>query len=123
MKGFFDDVLTAIPRGCETCPLDGKKIIRGHGRSSAKMMVLAEAPGKNEEQKEKNLIGGAGKVFMKMIVVESTDIVVGCHMVGEHAGEIIQGIAVAMKAGAKKADFDATIGIHPTAAEEFVTMR
>jgi glutathione reductase (NADPH) len=44
-------------------------------------------------------------------------------MVGEHAGEIIQGIAVAMKAGAKKADFDATIGIHPTTAEEFVTMR
>ncbi len=72
---------------------------------------------------KETLGGGAGKVFMKMIVVESTDIVVGCHMVGEHAGEIIQGIAVAMKAGAKKADFDATVGIHPTAAEEFVTMR
>jgi glutathione reductase (NADPH) len=72
---------------------------------------------------KETLGGGAGKIFMKMIVVKSTDIVVGCHMVGEHAGEIIQGIAVAMKAGAKKADFDATIGIHPTAAEEFVTMR
>jgi glutathione reductase (NADPH) len=72
---------------------------------------------------KETLGGGAGKVFMKMIVVKSTDMVVGCHMVGEHAGEIIQGIAVAMKAGAKKADFDATIGIHPTTAEEFVTMR
>jgi len=72
---------------------------------------------------KETLGGGSGKVFMKMIVVESTDVVVGCHMVGEGAGEIIQGIAVAMKAGATKADFDATIGIHPTAAEEFVTMK
>ena len=72
---------------------------------------------------KETLGGGTGKVFMKMIVVESTDVVVGCHMVGEGAGEIIQGIAVAMKAGATKADFDATIGIHPTAAEEFVTMK
>jgi glutathione reductase (NADPH) len=72
---------------------------------------------------KETLGGGTGKVFMKMIVVESTNLVVGCHMVGESAGEIIQGIAVAMKAGATKADFDATIGIHPTAAEEFVTMK
>jgi glutathione reductase (NADPH) len=49
--------------------------------------------------------------------------VVGLHMVGAEAGEIVQGFAVAMKAGATKAQFDATIGIHPTAAEEFVTMR
>jgi glutathione reductase (NADPH) len=48
---------------------------------------------------------------------------VGCHMVGPEAGEIIQGIAIAIKAGATKAHFDQTIGIHPTAAEEFVTMR
>jgi glutathione reductase (NADPH) len=72
---------------------------------------------------KETLGGGSGKIFMKMIVVDSTDIVVGCHMVGKDAGEIIQGIAVAMKAGATKADFDATIGIHPTAAEEFVTMK
>ena len=51
------------------------------------------------------------------------DRVVAAHMVGPEAGEIIQGLAVAIKAGATKADFDATIGIHPTAAEEFVTMR
>jgi len=57
------------------------------------------------------------------VVEEATDRVVGLHMVGADAGEIVQGFAVAMKAGATKADFDRTIGIHPTAAEEFVTMR
>ena len=63
------------------------------------------------------------RTFMKMIVDRETDRVVGIHMAGAHAGEIIQGLAVAIKAGATKADFDRTIGIHPTAAEEFVTMR
>lgn len=63
------------------------------------------------------------KTFMKMIVHKKTDRVIGVHMVGPDAGEIIQGIAIALKAGASKADFDATTGIHPTAAEEFVTMR
>jgi glutathione reductase (NADPH) len=72
---------------------------------------------------KETLGGGDGKVFMKLIVVNDNDRVVGCHMVGEGAGEIIQGIAIAVKMGATKADFDATIGIHPTAAEEFVTMR
>jgi glutathione reductase (NADPH) len=67
--------------------------------------------------------GQAEKTFMKMIVDKSTDKVIGVHMVGADAGEIIQGIAIAMKAGATKAVFDSTIGIHPTAAEEFVTMR
>jgi glutathione reductase (NADPH) len=63
------------------------------------------------------------KCFMKLVVDAQTDRVVGAHMVGDDAGEIIQGIAVALKAGATKAEFDSTIGIHPTAAEEFVTMR
>ena len=63
------------------------------------------------------------RTFMKLIVDAATDRVVGLHMVGDEAGEIVQGFAVAMKAGATKAIFDATIGIHPTAAEEFVTMR
>lgn len=63
------------------------------------------------------------RTFMKLIVDRETDKVVGCHMVGADAGEIIQGIAIAIKVGATKADFDSTIGIHPTAAEEFVTMR
>ena len=63
------------------------------------------------------------KVFMKLVVDAETDRVLGCHMVGEGAGEIIQGLAVAMKAGATKQVFDDTIGIHPTVAEEFVTLR
>jgi glutathione reductase (NADPH) len=61
--------------------------------------------------------------FMKLIVDKASDRVVGVHMVGPDAGEIMQGIAIALKAGATKAVFDNTIGIHPTAAEEFVTMR
>lgn len=61
--------------------------------------------------------------FMKLIVDDATDRVVGAHMVGPDAGEIMQGLAIAMRAGATKAMFDSTIGIHPTAAEEFVTMR
>ena len=60
---------------------------------------------------------------MKLVVEDATDRVVGLHMVGPDAGEVVQGFAVALKAGATKAIFDATIGIHPTAAEEFVTMR
>ena len=72
----------------------------------------------------KNTLSGSNeRTLMKMLVVRSTDIVVGMHMVGPDAGEIIQGFAVAMRAGATKAIFDSTIGIHPTAAEEFVTMR
>ena len=63
------------------------------------------------------------KTMMKMIVRRSTDKVLGIHMVGSDAGEIIQGMAVAIRAGATKAVFNSTIGIHPTAAEEFVTMR
>jgi len=58
-----------------------------------------------------------------MIVDKKTDKVLGVHMVGEDAPEIIQGLAVAIKAGATKAQFDATIGIHPTSAEEFVSLR
>jgi len=69
------------------------------------------------------LSGSDEKTFMKMLVDRDTDKVLGVHMVGPDAGEIIQGIAVALKAGATKAVFDTTIGIHPTAAEEFVTMR
>ena len=69
------------------------------------------------------LSGSTEKTFMKLIVDASTDKVVGVHMLGAEAGEIIQGLAVAVKAGATKAVFDSTIGIHPTAAEEFVTMR
>jgi glutathione reductase (NADPH) len=63
------------------------------------------------------------RTYMKLIVDSDSDRVLGCHMVGQDAAEIVQGLAIAMKAGATKANFDATIGIHPSAAEEFVTMR
>ena len=69
------------------------------------------------------LSGSSERTLMKLIVDTATDRVVGLHMVGAEAGEIVQGFAVAMKAGATKAVFDSTIGIHPTAAEEFVTLR
>jgi glutathione reductase (NADPH) len=69
------------------------------------------------------LSGSSERTLMKLIVDDASDRVVGLHMVGDEAGEIVQGFAVAMKAGATKAVFDATVGIHPTAAEEFVTLR
>lgn len=69
------------------------------------------------------LSGSSERTLMKLVVDDATDRVVGLHMVGPDAGEVVQGFAVALKAGATKAVFDATIGIHPTAAEEFVTMR
>ncbi|RCV87434.1 glutathione-disulfide reductase [Billgrantia montanilacus] len=69
------------------------------------------------------LSGSQERCLMKLIVDDSSDVVVGAHMVGEEAGELIQGIAIAVRAGLTKADFDATVGIHPTGAEEFVTMR
>ena len=72
----------------------------------------------------KNTISGRGeKTYMKLIVDDATNKVVGAHMMGPDSGEIMQGVGIAVKVGATKADFDATIGIHPTAAEEFVTMR
>jgi glutathione reductase (NADPH) len=69
------------------------------------------------------LSGRSERTFMKLVVDKATDRVVGLHMVGADAGEVVQGFAVAMRAGATKAIFDGTVGIHPTAAEEFVTMR
>ncbi|MBI3727666.1 MAG: glutathione-disulfide reductase [Burkholderiales bacterium] len=69
------------------------------------------------------LSGSSERCLMKMIVDADTDRVLGMHMVGPDAGEIIQGFAVAMQCGVTKAQVDATIGVHPTIAEEFVTMR
>lgn len=69
------------------------------------------------------LSGSEEKTFMKLVVDRASDRVVGFHMVGPDAGETTQGVGIALKCGATKAQFDATIGIHPTAAEEFVTMR
>ncbi|MEO5607436.1 MAG: glutathione-disulfide reductase [Polaromonas sp.] len=69
------------------------------------------------------LSGSTERTLIKLLVDDASDRVVGLHMVGPDAGEIVQGFAVAMKAGATKAIFDSTIGIHPTLAEEFVTLR
>jgi glutathione reductase (NADPH) len=79
---------------------------------------------KSEFRAMKHTLSGRDeRTLMKLIVEDSSDKVLGCHMIGEDAPEIIQGLAVAIKCGATKAQFDQTIGIHPTTAEEFVTMR
>ncbi|MBW4559663.1 MAG: glutathione-disulfide reductase [Mojavia pulchra JT2-VF2] len=70
-----------------------------------------------------SLTGAQERTMMKLVVDAKTDKVLGAHMVGDSAAEIIQGVAIAVKMGATKKDFDATVGIHPSAAEEFVTMR
>ncbi|WP_114418850.1 glutathione-disulfide reductase [Marinospirillum perlucidum] len=69
------------------------------------------------------LSGNPGKSLMKLVVDDASDRVLGCHVVGPDAGELVQGIAIALKAGLTKQDFDATVGIHPTSAEELVTLR
>jgi glutathione reductase (NADPH) len=72
----------------------------------------------------RNILAGRDeRTMMKLVVDRASDRVVGLHMVGPDAPEIVQGFAVALKCGATKAQFDATVGIHPTAAEELVTMR
>merc|ERR1711871_1212987 len=72
----------------------------------------------------KNVLSGSSeRSFMKIVVDAKNDKVLGVHMVGVDSAEIMQGVGIAVKMGATKADFDSTIGIHPTAAEELVTMR
>ncbi|MBW7849555.1 MAG: glutathione-disulfide reductase [Rhodospirillales bacterium] len=88
---------------------------RRYGRVS--VFVSRFKPMKN------TLSGREERTMMKLVVDRDTDRVVGAHMVGPDAPEIIQGVAIALKCGATKRQFDATVGIHPTAAEEFVTMR
>jgi glutathione reductase (NADPH) len=70
-----------------------------------------------------SLTGADEKVMVKLVVEGDHEKILGVHMVGDSAAEIIQGMAIAVKMGAHKKDFDATIGIHPSTAEEFVTMR
>lgn len=77
----------------------------------------------NVKQLKHTLSGRNEQALFKLVVDKLTDKVIGLHMVGPDAGELVQGFAVAMNAGATKADFDRTLGIHPTLAEEFVTMR
>jgi glutathione reductase (NADPH) len=70
-----------------------------------------------------SLTGAEERTMIKLVVDKNTDRVLGAHMVGEYAAEVIQGVAIAVKMGATKKDFDATVGIHPSTAEEFVTLR
>jgi glutathione reductase (NADPH) len=68
-------------------------------------------------------LGGEARMLMKLVVDGASDLVLGCHIVGPDAAEIIQVLGIAIKMGATKADFDATMAVHPTLAEELVTMR
>jgi glutathione reductase (NADPH) len=96
----------------------------GHGEAQARKVFGAVTVFRSEFKALKHTLSGSTeRTLMKLIVEDATDRVVGLHMVGPDAGEVVQGFAVAMKAGATKTIFDSTIGIHPTAAEEFVTMR
>jgi glutathione reductase (NADPH) len=69
------------------------------------------------------LSGRKRRTMMKLLVDKSTQRVIGAHMIGDDAAEMMQAIGIAMTAGATKADFDRTVGIHPTSAEEWVTLR
>ncbi|MDP3761627.1 MAG: glutathione-disulfide reductase [Ramlibacter sp.] len=96
----------------------------GHTEEGARKAFGRVSVFRSEFKALKHTLSGRGeRTFMKLVVDSASDRVVGLHMVGPDAGEVVQGFAVAMKAGATKAVFDDTIGIHPTAAEEFVTMR
>ncbi|MDO9436426.1 glutathione-disulfide reductase [Hydrogenophaga sp.] len=96
----------------------------GYGEADAREKFGAVTVFRSEFKALKHTLSGSSeRTLMKLVVDTASDRVVGLHMVGAEAGEIVQGFAVAMKAGATKAIFDSTIGIHPTAAEEFVTMR
>ena len=72
----------------------------------------------------RHTLGGRRRqTMMKLVVDQQTQVVLGCHMIGDDAAEIMQGVSIALNCGATKADFDRTIGIHPTSAEELVTLR
>ncbi|NRA87697.1 MAG: FAD-dependent oxidoreductase, partial [Rhizobiales bacterium] len=72
----------------------------------------------------KNILAGSeSKMLMKLVVDQKTDKMLGVHIMGDDAGEMIQLVGVAMRMGATKADFDATMAVHPTASEELVTMK
>ena len=96
----------------------------GYAESEARRIFGEVSIYRAEFKALKHTLSGSGeRTLMKLVVDTASDRVVGLHMVGADAGEVVQGFAVAMKAGATKAVFDSTVGIHPTAAEEFVTMR
>lgn len=110
-----------IPTAVFTQPSIGSV---GYGEEEARTRFGAVSVYRSEFTALRHTLSGSSeRTLMKLVVEDATDRVVGLHMVGPDAGEIVQGFAVAIRAGATKADFDGTVGIHPTAAEEFVTMR
>ena len=112
-----DDVPTAVfsQPNIGTCGLtEGEAVARGR---AVKIYKTDFRPLKH------TVSGSTERTFMKLVVDRDNDRVLGIHYVGPHAGELMQGFGVAMKCNATKAQFDATVGIHPTSAEEFVTMR
>ena len=110
-----------IPTAVFTTPnLGTVGMTEGEARHHCDNVVIYRS---NFRAMKHTLSGRDERTIMKIVVDGDTNRVVGCHMMGPDAGEIIQGLAVAIRCGATKADFDRTIGIHPTAAEEFVTMR
>ena len=112
----YADIATAVfsqpPIGTVGLPEEAA----GLAYSSVDIYRSAFRPLKN------TLSGNPGRTLMKLVVDRDSDRVLGCHLIGADAPEIVQGIAVALKCGATKAQFDSTMAIHPTAAEELVTM-
>jgi glutathione reductase (NADPH) len=92
----------------------------GEARSDGRRLDIYKT---NFKPLKATLSGSTERVFMKLVVDRDSQVVLGVHMVGADAAEIVQSIAVAVKMGATKAQFDQTVALHPTAAEEFVTMR
>jgi len=96
----------------------------GYSEADARTKFGAVTVFRSDFKPLRHALSGSGeRTLVKLVVDTASDRVVGLHMVGPDAGEVVQGFAVAMKAGATKAVFDSTIGIHPTLAEEFVTLR
>jgi len=109
MAVFCDPELASVglteEQACERYGRDGITVHRARFRSM-----------------ERSLPADGSRCLLKLIVDQSSDRVVGCHMVGEHAAEIIQMAAIPLGMGATKADFDRTMALHPSVSEEFVTM-
>lgn len=116
----YDNIPTAVfsTPSIGTCGLTESKAREKYGKYGVDVYKTAFRPMKHTLTKREG-----EKVFMKLIVDKKTDVVVGCHMLDSAAGDMIQLVGVAMKAGATKADFDATIPVHPVSAEEIVTLR
>lgn len=116
----YENIPTAVfsTPSIGTCGLTEEQAREKYGGTGVDVYKTAFRPMKHTLTKREG-----EKVFMKLIVDKATDVVVGCHMLDSAAGDMIQLVGVAMKAGATKADFDATMPVHPVSAEEIVTLR